>query len=93
MQESGLWLRIIAHCYLHGCISYKQVGYKPAVLAAIKAEQSPRQALRQQESPGMPSGRQAVGISLEGITGTFRDDSASHCLQLTGCIASEHLFY
>lgn len=26
MQGSGLWLRMIAHCYLHGCISYKQVG-------------------------------------------------------------------
>lgn len=26
MQGSGLWLRIIAHCYLCGCILYKEVG-------------------------------------------------------------------
>lgn len=56
MQQSGLWLRIITRRYLCGCMSYKRVGYEPAVLAAIKAEQKLSQALRQQQSPGMASG-------------------------------------
>lgn len=80
MQESGLWLRITAHCYLRGCISFRQVGCKPAVLAAIKAEQNPRQALRQQESPGMASGSQSGSRHQPGgITGAVIQQVAAYC--------------
>lgn len=53
------------------------------MLAAIKAEQNPSQALRHSN---LQVWHQVVSISLEGITGICRAESATHCLLLTECL-------